>query len=331
MTEGWTEPRPKRLGPHDDNRSDSEPADDMQGEPLVCSTDSGAKCSHEFTYDERRAERFCERCGLVVERRIVATESTSTEEQTGFIRRNLWSWPELGGARTRLASERLDGKGRKLNASVRRRFRRLAQVEWRHRPSRHRERTTSKAVAFLMYASQSTGLPKAHTLEAISLYRRAAQQGLITGRSSQAFAAASLLAVSRSTRQPRGLKEISRIAGIRPRKVRKALNVLCSYLHIHRSLGDPRAFLPRFASQLSLPWSVEREAARFLAAAETRGLLCSGSPLNMAAAALVLASAGGVSEGYVSRMLGLSQSSISRWKQRILRAAVDEETSQLQS
>lgn len=193
----------------------------------------------------------------------------------------------------------------------------MAKTAWFHRPSRRRERTISNAVALIGKVGGLAELPSAGEAQAIRLYRRATQAGLIQGRSARDFAAACVLASSRSLGVPRGLKEISHLADVSPRKVRRALSLLASTLHLSWAPPDPWDFLPRLASRLGLSWALEREAARLLTGAQEQGLRLSGSPMSIAAAALVLAAGGITSNAEAARTLGIPRRSLSRWGRKI--------------
>lgn len=277
------------------------------------------ECAHTSVKDERRGEIFCGRCGLVLRGEAITSVSPSPEDRAGYVSRDPWSWPRLGTVAPERVIERLDGKGKELNAAERKKFRRIAKTAWHFRPSRRRERTISNASALVGRIRRSVGLPEASEDQAISIYRRAAQAGLIQGRSARAFAAACVLASSRSMNVPRGLKEICRIADVNPRKVRRAISLLSSTFHLKWAPPDPWAFLPRLASKLGLSWAVERKAARLLTEAQEQGLRCSGSPMSIAAAALVLVTGGTISDADAARTLGIARRSVSRWRRRISR------------
>lgn len=301
-------------------------ADEGSQGPTGCIVESGSSLPHRLIFDDRRGEVFCERCGLVLDRLVLSQERPPPEVRTGSVAENPWSRPRTGGTSARMGTERRDGMGKALPPKIRRHFQRLAKLEWRHRPSRHRERAMARAVPSLVGICKSMQLPDASTAEAISLYRQAVENGLIVGRSSRAFAAASALAVSRSTQEPRTLKEVSRLAGSPPRRVRKALALLSSKFGLRLSLTNPQVFLPRLASAFSLPISVERDAEKVLALAQLRGILLCGSLINIAAAALVLASKGAISEGDTARKLGISRRSVANWRKRLLKEAIAAET-----
>lgn len=299
------------LGPADSDEKKSPPHEDG-GSPT-------SECPHDPILDRRRGEVYCELCGLVIESGIAHERFPSPLPEPGAVR-SRGSWPVgAGGKPLRTEREWRDGEGRPIDAAKRRRFWRLAKVEWRYRRSRRRGRTTSTATALIAQVCRSLSLPEPSMAEAVFLYEQAASAGLVSGRSSRAVAAACLLAVTRSTPQPFGMREMSRLFETRPRKVRKALSIVCSELRLPRSLCDPRAYLPRLASALLLPPSVEREAAELLAEAQERDLLRSGSPLNWAAAALAIAAEGRISVGQVCEALGVSQTSVLRWRRALLK------------
>jgi transcription initiation factor TFIIB len=175
-------------------------------------------------------------------------------------------------------------------------------------------------------------LPEPELEEAARLYRTARTAGSITGRSVEGFVTACLLAAIRRSSRPipvseRELRTVTRADRDQIRTARGALTV---ELDIEIPPIEAAAFLPRAASELSMPKPVERSAKTLLDAyTNGDGAHHGTSPRTLAAAAAHAAYDGQECNERptlqaLSDVFNVARSTISSQKNSVLRAVDDD-------
>jgi transcription initiation factor TFIIB len=121
------------------------------------------------------------------------------------------------------------------------------------------------------------------------LFESAQDADLIRGRSLEGFAAACVYAVCRTSGVSRTLAEVVAQARASEDELTTAYDAMNRDLGLPTGPVDPREFLPRFASRLSLSSETERRAEDLVTRAEARNLLSGRNPGGVAAACLYAA------------------------------------------
>lgn len=233
-------------------------------------------------------EHVCAECGLVVGEHAIdhGPEWRQFPDDTTDRRRT-------GAPLTK--SRHDDGLSTEIGRSTRvkgRKRRRLARMRREH----GRAQIATKAERNKVYAfteirrlvSQLT-LPQSIRDQACTLFTSAQSEDLLRGRSLEGFAAATIYAVCRVNGVSRTLHEV--LDGARATEN----ELLAAYDAMNRELGlptgpvDPREYLPRFATRLDVPTSVEATAREYVELAEDRNLVSGRNPSGVAAACLYLA------------------------------------------
>ncbi|WP_267644024.1 transcription initiation factor IIB family protein [Haloarchaeobius amylolyticus] len=132
-------------------------------------------------------------------------------------------------------------------------------------------------------------LPEPELEEAARLYRIARAAGSVEGRSVEGFVTACLLAAIRQSPRPIPVSELELRSVTRAdeEQIRVARGALSVELNIEIPPIRPEAFLPKAASELSIPGHVEQEARRILEAyANGDGAFRGHSPRTLAAASV---------------------------------------------
>ena len=126
--------------------------------------------------------------------------------------------------------------------------------------------------------------------DAAKIYRDAAKNKLIRGRSIDGMVAASLYTACRRYGVPRTLDEISGASNISKKQLGKNYRFLRRELKIKMEPTSPTDYISRFASKLGLSGVIEAKAVEIINLAIKEGLGSGKGPAGVAAAALYVAS-----------------------------------------
>ena len=117
------------------------------------------------------------------------------------------------------------------------------------------------------------------------LYRRAAKQNLIKGRSIEELVSAMLYIICRQYGVPRTLKEIAEVSRSPLKKIRRAYIFLLRKFGLKVAPADPSHYIPRFCSALGLSEATRERAIEVIKANKETGSSRGWAPIGTAAAA----------------------------------------------
>ncbi|HID19761.1 MAG TPA: transcription initiation factor IIB [Methanophagales archaeon] len=121
------------------------------------------------------------------------------------------------------------------------------------------------------------------------LYRKAARQNLIKGRSIEELVSAMLFITCRQYRVPRTLKEITVVSRMPLKKIRRSYFFLLKKLNIKLPPADPACYIPRFCSELGLSDATRVIAIEIIKKNKGTGTARGWGPTGTAAAAILIA------------------------------------------
>jgi len=164
----------------------------------------------------------------------------------------------------------------------------IRRVRWVNIDSN--EKTLTFALVEIDRMACALKLP-ANIREATSvLYRRAAKEKLIKGRSIEELVSAMLYIVCRQYNVPRTLKEIAEVSRSPLKKIRRAYIFLLRKLEIKLAPADPSLFIPRFCSELGLSPAIRERAIDIIKKDKGVEIATKGwGPIGTAAAAIYIA------------------------------------------
>lgn len=236
-------------------------------------------------------ETVCEDCGLVIseqpvdpgpEWREFNDEDQNERKRTGP--------PLTEGCHDRglttTIGYNVDGYGNKLSERKRRR---LTRMRRKHRQARHRskaEQNLEHGLKEVRRIAGALGIGDSVWDQACRLFRSAQNGNLLSGRSIEAMAAASVYAACRCNGHPRLLAEIVSVARVNESRVTNAYTVLNRELSLPAKPMTPAMYIPRLASELDCPTGVEQQARTLAEKAEDVGLTTGVNPAGFAAACL---------------------------------------------
>ena len=152
------------------------------------------------------------------------------------------------------------------------------------------ERNLAFALSELDRDSSRLGIPRSVREDAAIIYRRAAKNKLIRGRSIEVVVASALYAACRRCNIPRTLDEIAIASNVSKKQVGKTYRFLSRELNIKLKPTSPSDYISRFASKLGLSGEVQAKAIEIINKAVKSGLSSGKGPTGVAAAALYIAS-----------------------------------------
>lgn len=233
-------------------------------------------------------EAICSECGLVVAEDPIdyGPEWRTFEDDD----RNL---ERTGAPLTRARHDRglstQIGYAVELTGNKRRKMARLRKQHNRALISSKRDRNQVQGFIEIEQMVGDLELPEYIHEQACVLFETAQNNNLFQGRSIEGFTAASIYAVCRQRSISRTVEEIAEIAIASRNELSVAYDALNRELGLHTGPIDPREYLPRYASKLDLPMSIERMATELATVANEEGITAGRNPSGVAAACLYTA------------------------------------------
>ncbi len=246
--------------------------------------------------DDRRAELVCNRCGLVLEEDIVDQgpewRDFNTYERYGSSRVGSPANPMIPdkGLSTEIPVSGRDAHGRSLSTEARVRFYRMRMLHNQVRQSKKGERSLGEGLRQVDRYSSLMRLPNSIRYEAGVIYRRAAQEGIVRGRSIAIIAAASIYVACRMHGFPRTLQEIVDDLKIDRKKLSRTYTILNRELKLSIPPTSPEDYLPRIAEKLELEPETRSLASRMVRELATDPAFASMLPTGTVAGAIYVAS-----------------------------------------
>ena len=194
------------------------------------------------------------------------------------------------GLTTTIDWKNQDIYGRKIAQKDMAQWYRLRKLNKRMRVSRRGERNLAFALGELDRQSSALSLPRSVREDAAVIYRKAAKNNLVRGRSIENVVAASVYIACRMCDIPRTLDEIAEMSKSSKKQVGKTYRFLSRKLKIKLKPTSPADYIPRFATNLDLSCEVQSKAIEIINESKKAGLSSGKGPAGVAAAALYVAS-----------------------------------------
>lgn len=258
-------------------------------------TSTCPECNGALESNERRAERVCSQCGLVVE----SDEIDHGPEWRAFDAREKDQKSRVGAPTTNLMHDKglssvidwqnKDGYGNSLSSRQRRKMQRLRTWDERFRTRDHKERNLKQALGEIERMGSALGLGDDVRETASVIYRRALEEDLLPGRSIEGVATAAIYAAARQLNRPRSIGEITAVTRVDEAEFTR------TYRYINRELGlavepaDPLQFVDRILDDVDVSDETRYLAREMLQDAKGTGVFNGKSPVGLAAAAIYAA------------------------------------------
>jgi transcription initiation factor TFIIB len=215
-------------------------------------------------------ETVCDDCGLVLEDRPIdhgpewcAFDDTERIERarTGPA---LTPTRHDRGLSSEIGFDRIDANGTTLSGRKRSQLARLRREHRRGRWGSKAEQNLAHGLAEIRRIVSALDLPRSLRDQACRLYRTAASEDLIRGRSIEAMAAASVYAACRCAGLPRTLEEVGATVAVAPERFQNAYSVLNRELALPTVPMEPPEYVPKLTSALEVS-PATRQRAVYLA------------------------------------------------------------------
>ena len=252
--------------------------------------------STRLSRDYSRAELVCNDCGFVIDEDLIdhgpewrAFDSEQREKRARTGAPMTYTIHDKGLS-TMIGWTNRDAYGKSVPTRNRAQLFRLRKWQRRIRISNATERNLAFALSNLDRMSSGMGLPRTVRETAAMIYRKAALNNLIRGRSMEGVSAAALYAACRQCHVPRTLDEVGHMANMSRKDIGR------NYRYIVRELGlklmptSPQDYIPRFCSELKLSSDVQAKTLEILKEAANKELTSGRGPTGIAAASLYMAS-----------------------------------------
>lgn len=259
-------------------------------EPAEPITNACPEC--EGTLSRQHIETVCAGCGLVVAEDPLdrGPDWRRSDDPTKSQRR-------VGAPLTRTRHDRGlstqigygNGRSKRITGRRRRRFARLRRQHSRAHVGGKIERNRIYAFSEIRRLTAVLDLPESLRERACVLFTSAQKEDLLRGRSLEGFAAAAVYANCRLEHLARTREEILEVARAQPQELTNAFDALNRELGLPVGPIDPTEYIPRFASKLELPASVERRARELADQSQETGIATGRNPSGVAAACLYTA------------------------------------------
>lgn len=253
------------------------------------------ECDGRLAADERRGERVCQECGLVVSEDEIdhgpewRAYDSKERDQKSRVGAPTTKMMHDKGLSTNIGWQNKDAYGNSLSSRQREKMKRLRTWNERFRTRDHSERNLKQALGEMERMGSALGLAEEVRETASVIYRRALEEDLLPGRSIEGVATAALYAAARQMSRPRSISEVAAVSRVDEAEFTRA------YRYINRELGlavepaDPLQFLDRVLDGLDLSEETRRCARDLLRDAKGTGVFNGKSPVGLAAAAVYAA------------------------------------------
>jgi transcription initiation factor TFIIB len=203
--------------------------------------------SNDIVADENRGELICEKCGYVLETRLIdegpewrAFNSEERDKRSRVGSPSTFSVHDKGLS-TIIGYENRDTFGNKLSASRRAQIYRLRKWQIRTRVHSSMDRNLAFAMSEMDRLASQLGIPRNVKETAAIIYRKAIEKRLVRGRSIEAMVAATIYASARVRRVPRTLDEIAKESRITKKELGRCYRLLLRELYLNIPLASPIA------------------------------------------------------------------------------------------
>lgn len=209
--------------------------------------------------DDTRGEIHCGVCGLVVEEDVIDHRPEWVHHGDDKDRSRVGAPVTLTLADKGLNThiDRSDLRGARarqhgISGVAQRDWSRRAVIDQRTKTRSSRARNLVKAMQFIRDRGE---LPPQMVEEAAGLYRKAAEKGVVTGRSIAGVSAACTYLAAREAGLPRRIEDISERFQVDEKELKRTIRLVSRVLGTHRVTG-PQEYLDVFANKLGLPPAV---------------------------------------------------------------------------
>jgi transcription initiation factor TFIIB len=251
--------------------------------------------SRDLYYDEKRGERLCSDCGLLVEENIVDhdAEWRNFGQDSGGDKSRVGAPKSVlshdGGLQTTIDWQNRDYSGAPLKSRTKSQMYRMRKWQQRSRTQNARERNLQIALNRMEMICSKLGFPITVSERAATIYRKALANNLVRGRSIEAIVAACIYIANQQLETARTVDDISKVSNLGPKEIGRTYRDIKRRLMIKTPVPDPNIYIDRFCSELGMNSAAKTKAIELVNEADRLELTHGKSPSGVAAAAIYIA------------------------------------------
>ncbi|WXG44741.1 MAG: TFIIB-type zinc ribbon-containing protein [Promethearchaeati archaeon SRVP18_Atabeyarchaeia-1] len=247
--------------------------------------------SANIVFDRERGEITCSNCGIVIDVYMDHGLDTGIRidergRKIGFGSPETFTRVDKGQATVIRGVK--DARGKQITANQIERMRRIRRAS---RESRSSSIDRNMKIALREFKNLATklNLPMALRESAVIYYNKLVKAKLTWGRRIEEVVAAAIFIACRLAGIPHDIEEISQYAEVKEKAVGRAVRLALNSLSIRLPPPLARNYVPKYVSDLNLPYEVASEAIEILEEAEIKGLATGRDPSCLAGAAIYIA------------------------------------------
>jgi len=256
--------------------------------------------SRNLEYDEKRGERHCDDCGVVVEQGIVDLSpewrefSNEMSNVGGINPRSRGGAPMTNllhdkGLSSTIDWQNKDYSGTAIATKNRAQLYRMRKWQARSRIKGSKERNLQQALSLIQTLCSKLQLPKSVQERSADIYRKALNEDLVRGRSIDSMVCASIFIANQLMETARTVDDIAKEARIGPKEIGRTYRDVKRKLRIRTPLPNPKIYVDRFCNELGLNPDVKQRAIDIINRAEIMEMTHGKSPCGVAAASIYIA------------------------------------------
>lgn len=269
---------------------------DASKRPLEGHLERCPECGGTLARDPQHAEVLCQSCGLVVAEKGIdygpdwRAFDAATNDRKAHTGAPMTESLHDYGLSTMVGRGSRDAMGKSIPNSKRLQLARMRRLHQRTTFGTGAERNLARAITEIHRVASALDVPRAVAERGIRIYRHAAAESMIQGRSIEGIAAAALFAACRLAGVPRDPEHFTRASGVDKRTLLRLHRLLVREFKLQEPQPTAHDYLARFASKLKITHVAESRAREILREADERGLTSGRSPAGVSAAVLYLGS-----------------------------------------
>lgn len=249
--------------------------------------------SRKISDDERRGERSCADCGLVISENMIDPgqdwndfDGTNDNARAGPAASVLW---HDKGLSTDIHWSNKDFSGRAIVGKSRSQMYRMRKWQRRARSATSFDRNMESALIEIARLAAHMSLSKAIKEETAVIYRKALEQDMVRGRSIDTMVAASMYLANQKLQTARSLDDFESNSRATRKSITRAHKIIKAKLRVRIPVSLPEEYVNRYCSLLELPPVIGARTNEILNEARGRELTHGKSPTGVAAAAIYVA------------------------------------------
>jgi transcription initiation factor TFIIB len=271
--------------PNNEQKIPYQPREPTQKKDDVCPVCG----SSNIVFDKEKGEVICSNCGSVIGTYVDHGLDTKLRidqrgEKIGIGSTETLTRVDKG--RATIIRGIKDAHGKEMTAAQRERVRRITRVQRQLYVSTSTERNMKIALRELNKLTTLLNLPRTIRESAVLYYNKLVKERVTWGRRIEEVVAAAVFIACRLAGIPHDIAEISQLAEVKAKNVGRAVRLALSKLDVRLPPPSAKNYVPKYVSDLDLPYEIASRTIELLEESEAEGLATGRDPSCLAGAAI---------------------------------------------